>query len=60
MRRLHLYIMKSMARRTATARRLETTTAAISQPAVAEAATPPALWIRGSARGVYGSAWERG
>ena len=49
----YLYIMKSMASRTATARRLETTTAAISQLADAAA---PALCIRGSALGVYGSA----
>ena len=45
--------MKSMASRTATARRLETTTAAISQLADAAA---PAFCIRGSALGVYGSA----
>ena len=51
----YLYIMKSMARRTATARRLETTTAAISQLAVADP-EDPALCIRGSAFGVYGSA----
>ena len=50
---MYLYIMKSMASRTATARRLETTTAAISQLADAAA---PALCIRGSALGVYGSA----
>ena len=48
--------MKSMASRTATARRLETTTAAISQLAVADP-EDPALCIRGSALGVYGSAY---